>query len=97
MTVGTIEAATLSATLETATIEGAINARAVLADIAAGGPVIEEITLPFFQGSYEVTPGIGDMTLETANRSMAQDVTVKAIPYYTTTNMSGGYTAIIGT
>ena len=96
MTVGTIEAATLSATLGTATIQASVTTLAVLGDIAVGGPVIEEIVLPFFQGSYEVTPGIGDMTLETANRSMAQDVTVKAIPYYTTTNMSGGYTAIIG-
>ena len=96
MTVGTVEAATITAELGTATLQGSVYAMAVLADIDVGSPVIEEITLPFYEGSYEIVPGIGDTTLDTANRSMAQDVTVKAIPYYTTTNKSGGYTAIIG-
>ena len=96
MTVGTIEAATLSGVLGTATLQGSVKVAAILADIAVGGPVVEEIMLPFYEGSYEITPGVSDRTLETANRSMAQDVTMKAIPYYTTTNKSGGYTAIIG-
>ena len=96
MTVGTVSAATLSATLGTAALQATVAARAILGDVDVGGPVIEKITLPFYEGTCEVVPGISDRTLATANRSMAQDVIVKAIPYYTTTNLSGGYTAIIG-
>lgn len=52
---------------------------------------------PAYSGEYDVTPlPRDDIVLPTANRSMSDDVTVRRIPYYETSNPSGGYTAIIG-
>lgn len=53
--------------------------------------------LPAYRGEYDVIPlPRDDIVLPTANRSMSDDVTVRRIPYYETSNPSGGYTAIIG-
>lgn len=50
-----------------------------------------------YSGEYDVTPlPRDDVVLPTANRRMSDDVTVRRIPYYETSNPSGGYTAIIG-
>ena len=50
-----------------------------------------------YKGDYTVTPRAEDSyTLETEGKVMERDVTIEPIPYYTTTNLSGGYTAIIG-
>ena len=50
-----------------------------------------------YDGAYEVTPKAFDETvLETERKLMRHDVTVREIPYYETSNLSGGYTAIIG-
>lgn len=50
-----------------------------------------------YQGDYTVIPKIAtDIILPTAQKSMAQDVTVKEIPVYVTGNESGGNTVIIG-
>lgn len=58
--------------------------------IVAGGA-------PPYSGEYEVTPQpYADVVLPTRDKLMLNDVTVLEIPYYTTTNDKGGYTAIIG-
>ena len=49
-----------------------------------------------YTGVYEVTPAVYSQTLETAGKRLAEDVTVLEIPFYETSNLSGGYTAIIG-
>ena len=52
---------------------------------------------PLYEGEYNIRPQpYIDTVLPTANKSMADDVTVQKIPYYETTNLAGGYTAIIG-
>lgn len=51
---------------------------------------------PDYTGVYEITPTTEEQTLETRRRVMAENVTVHEIPYYETTNESGGYTVIIG-
>ena len=51
---------------------------------------------PPYEGETEVTPTTDVQTLPTKNTLVKKDITVEAIPYYTTTNPSGGYTAIIG-
>lgn len=61
----------------------------------------QEVTLykdadPYL-GDYEVTPAVGAQVLPTAKKLMADDVTVKAIPYYETSNLSDGETVYIGT
>lgn len=50
-----------------------------------------------YPGPYEVTSLVGaDQTLETANKIVSDNITVKEIPYAETTNLSGGYTVTIG-
>lgn len=50
-----------------------------------------------YMGAYEVTPKVEAQVLPTAKKLMADDVTVKAIPYYETSNLSDGETVYIGT
>lgn len=50
---------------------------------------------PPYTGEYEVTPKTTDQTLETAGRVMAKDLTVKAVPYYETSNDENGWTVYI--
>ena len=51
---------------------------------------------PDYEGSYVVTPKAHSETvLPTNNRVMRDDVTVLRVPYYETSNPSGGYTAYI--
>ena len=49
-----------------------------------------------YKGTYEVTPQVQAQTLETKNLIMDDDLTIKKIPYYMTTNLSNGYTVYIG-
>lgn len=52
---------------------------------------------PIYRGVYQITPLVGlDIILQTSNKLMQQDVIVNEIPYYQTSNLSGGYTVIIG-
>jgi hypothetical protein len=48
-----------------------------------------------YTGSYEVTPKVEAQTMPTAQKLMAQDVTIKAIPIYNVSNNSGGSTVYI--
>ena len=52
--------------------------------------------LPWYLGDYEVDPRKVEQTLETANKSMREDVVIHPIFYAETSNLSGGLTAIIG-
>ena len=49
-----------------------------------------------YTGSYEVTPRVSEQIMPTRMRTLSDDMTVHAIPYTRTTNIAGGYTAIIG-
>lgn len=52
---------------------------------------------PFYDGVYEVTPLAQlDIILNTNNKILQDNVVVREIPYYETTNESGGYTVTIG-
>lgn len=53
--------------------------------------------LPFYEGNYDVTPKVDAQTLKTAKTIMLEDVTIRSIPYFETSNMSGGNTVYIGT
>ena len=49
-----------------------------------------------YEGDYEIIPkAYKEQILNTKNKVMKQDVTVKAIPYYDTTNTAGGSTVYI--
>ena len=50
-----------------------------------------------YVGTYVVTPlPIMSSILRTENKILRHDVIVEPIPYATTSNLAGGYTAIIG-
>ena len=48
-----------------------------------------------YKGPYEVTPRVVGQTMETRNKVMTDDVTIRAIPVYRTSNQSGGTTVYI--
>lgn len=49
-----------------------------------------------YDGEYEVVPKVYKQVLGTDDKLMADDLTVKAITYNTTSNEKGGLTAQIG-
>lgn len=49
-----------------------------------------------YTGPYDVTPKTEGQTLKTANKRMTDDVSVKAIPFFDTSNNAGGQTIYIG-
>lgn len=50
-----------------------------------------------YEGSYEVTPMINvAQILRTQSCILSDNIVVKEIPYYETSNTAGGYTVIIG-
>lgn len=50
----------------------------------------------YYMGDYEVTPKISEQMLETYDRHMNENVTIKPIPYYEVSNEYSGKTVIIG-
>lgn len=61
----------------------------------AVGAVYEEHDI--YDGPIVVTPKTDSETvLETANTLLINDITVLEVPYFETTNLSGGYTVYIG-
>lgn len=49
-----------------------------------------------YTGAYEITPAVESQTLPTAQKLMTQDMQIKAIPYFETSNNSDGKTVYIG-
>lgn len=50
-----------------------------------------------YDGGYDVTPlPFTETILQTSGKTLARDVVVEEIPYFETSNESGGYTVIIG-
>lgn len=50
----------------------------------------------YYDGEYEITPSLDEQTLETANKTMLDDVTVHQIQITRTSNPEGGLTVLIG-
>ena len=48
-----------------------------------------------YEGDYAVTPKVEEQTLPTKEKVMAEDLTIKAIPIFRTSNTSGGTTVYI--
>lgn len=49
-----------------------------------------------YTGTYEITPAVESQTLPTAQKLMTQDMQIKAIPYFETSNDFDGETVYIG-
>ena len=52
--------------------------------------------LPYYEGEYVITPKWKDITLNTKQKSMKDDMKVTEIPYLETENPQGGVTVVIG-
>lgn len=49
-----------------------------------------------YSGDYDVVPQIESQILNTSDKLMSKDMTIKAIPYYSVSNEYDGETIIIG-
>ncbi|GEM_PF-1246691 len=74
-------------------ISGDIRRGAALSGNISAGISIDK---PAYAGPYTVEPEFESVTLETANKTMKENVTVEAITVSRTTNQSGGKTVYIG-
>ena len=60
------------------------------------GMLSQPTIAPLYTGDYVVTPMAHEQqTLQTANKLLTDDVTVKKVPYYETSNDAGGTTIYI--
>ena len=60
------------------------------------GEVILVKTDDVYTGDYDVTPRVYEQTLETRDKVMVDDVTIRVIPLTKVINLSNGYTVTIG-
>lgn len=61
--------------------------------------MIEDVlaAIPVYDGTYEITPKVDGQTINTKQKYMKNDVSIKEIPYFETGNEAGGETVYIGT
>ena len=65
--------------------------------VNVGGTVIVQHGIPVYDGTYTVVPLADAQTvLETAEKFLKDNIVVKKIPYYETSNDKGGNTVYIG-
>lgn len=56
----------------------------------------EIVNVDLYEGSYDVVSlADNDQTLDTKNKMCTDDITVRKVPYFETSNLSGGYTVYI--
>lgn len=70
--------------------------------LSSANTLIGALTIPTYvdvdtyDGSYEVEPKFEGQTLETKNKTLTDDISVKAIEVQSVSNLSGGRTVYIG-
>ena len=67
------------------------------AQFSEGAVVTVRDETDYYDGDYQITPGVEEQTLATAKKTMLNDLTVKAIPVFNVSNTSGGTTFYIAT
>ena len=78
-------------------IDGTIETIDTLVPLDGELVILPTIEAPPYIGSYEAPPvAYADIILNTSGKRMENDVVISEIPYYETSNESGGYTVIIG-
>lgn len=75
------------------TINGVVSSKK---QITGNIALSSEIPTNFYDGPYEVTPMVEAQTVQTKDKYMSDDLTVKSIPYFDVSNTSGGSTVYIG-
>lgn len=87
---------------EVGALSGALTVDSTLSGSLSDAGVLEGTVSQFqgnysvYMGEYEVTPDFSEQTLQTKNRRMADDITVKSIQVESVSNASGGRTVYIG-
>lgn len=70
------------------------------ARINASGVLVGSLSKPVgyidYTGSYEVTPKTSEQSLQTKDKHLIENVTIKSIPFFDVSNTSGGSTVYIG-
>lgn len=88
--------------IKTSTIESSIERpKIIVGQLASAGSIsgsisrapVKEVVYP---GPYTINPEFEDQVLDTSQKMMTDDVTVKAIAVSRTSNPSGGITVYIG-
>lgn len=74
-------------------LKGSITTKEKISGFVNVGGMIQQES---YDGSYEVIPTIGQQILQTKNKTMVNDLTIKSIPYSEVTNTSNGITVTIG-
>ena len=69
------------------TLVGRISGINTLKGILTIPPITE--TINSYEGDYTITPKIDSQTMKTKNKKMEDNVTVLAIPYFETSNLTG--------
>lgn len=93
---GLVQSGTLSGSISAcASLNGIVSAREALAGTISL-PAIIDYGGEVYEGEYIITPETASQRLPTAHKRMQDDLTVLAIPYYETTNETGGNTVYIG-
>ena len=74
-------------------LKGSITTKEKISGFVNVGGMIQQES---YDGSYEVNQEIGQQILQTKNKTMVTDLTIKSIPYSEVTNTSNGITETIG-
>lgn len=77
-------------------IDGELNLKAEIYGDVGEVIVVTEHDLPAYTGQTIVNPDFVDIILPTANKVLAQNITVKPIEVQMVSNLSGGKTVYIG-
>lgn len=76
------------------TLTGSLTSQGCLHGVITGG-ISRLEPLPYYEGAYEITPTTEAVTLNTANKSMAQNIVVNPIPQnYGLITYNGGYITV---
>lgn len=65
-------------------------------DISLTGSLSKPIGYVDYKDSYEVTPKTTEQVLQTKDKHLTDDVTIKSIPFFDVSNTAGGSTVYIG-
>ena len=74
-------------------LKGSITTKEKISGFVNVGGMIQQES---YDGSYEVTPTIGHQNLQTKNKTMDNDQTIKSIRYPEVNNTSNGITVTLG-
>lgn len=74
-------------------LKGSITTKEKISGFVNVGGMIKQES---YNGSYEIIPTIEQQILQTKNKTMINDLTIKSIPYSEVTNTSNGITVTIG-